>query len=232
MSNINDKKQAASLQVFNFNQKNGTPIRVQVINDEPWFVASDVCRILNIGNNRDAISRLDDDEHLDGVGITDTVGRTNYATTVNESGLYHLIFQSRKPEAKKFRKWVTSDVLPSIRKSGGYVVPKPTSNRLPQPRYRSEKLSEFYDELTKWVLTDDEKEVSRVLEVSRGHVHEVLRGRRQSVTVLDILTGIAIENRKKGVMRVVKLGDAECRAKVEQLRFDFMEDVELNRLED
>ena len=116
--------QPTGLQVFNFNEKAGTPIRVQVLNDEPWFVAKDVCDILGLSNSRKATSALDMDERKDGVTISDTVGRTNYATVVNESGLYHLIFQSRKPEAKKFRKWVTSEVLPSIRKTGRYETMK------------------------------------------------------------------------------------------------------------
>lgn len=127
MCNSEKKNQPQPLvEVFNFSQSR-TPIRVQVINNEPWFVATDVCRVLDITNNRDAVSRLDDDERMDGVGITDTVGRKNYATLVNESGLYSLIFQSRKPEAKAFRKWVTSEVLPAIRKKGYYGVYKEKS---------------------------------------------------------------------------------------------------------
>lgn len=111
----------ANLQIFSFNEKESTPIRVQVIDNEPWFVAKDVCRVLGIANHKDAVSRVDDDERR-GVGITDPLGGRQQATAVNESGLYHLIFQSRKPEAKKFRKWVTNEVLPSIRKTGGYKV--------------------------------------------------------------------------------------------------------------
>ena len=89
---------------------------------EIWFVAKDVCKFLGIKNHKDAVSRLDDDEK-DEVGITDPIGRVQKTLIVNESGLYSLVFQSRKPEAKKFRKWVTSEVLPSIRKYGYYVMP-------------------------------------------------------------------------------------------------------------
>lgn len=120
----NNNAQATGLQVFNFNEKESTPIRVQVINNEPWFVAKDVCDVLGLSNSRKATAALDADERKDGVTISDTVGRTNYATVVNESGLYHLIFQSRKPEAKKFRKWVTSEVLPAIRQTGRYETIK------------------------------------------------------------------------------------------------------------
>ena len=90
---------------------------------EIYFVAVDVCKVLGIKNHRDAVSGLDGDEK-DYVGITDAIGRNRQTLVVNESGLYSLVFQSRKPAAKKFRKWVTSEVLPSIRKNGYYSVLK------------------------------------------------------------------------------------------------------------
>lgn len=122
-----DSPEFGDVEVFSFSSTN-IPVRVQLIQGEPWFVAADACRILGISNNRDAVSRLDDDERMDGVGITDTMGRRNYVTMVSESGLYSMIFQSRKPEARKFRKWVTSEVLPSIRKKGYYGTKKSTSD--------------------------------------------------------------------------------------------------------
>lgn len=97
-------------------------VRTVVIDGEPWFVAKDVCEILEIANSRDAITSLDEDEK--GVAITDTPGGKQSLTTVSESGLYALIFKSRKPQAKAFRKWVTSEVLPQIRKTGKYEVQK------------------------------------------------------------------------------------------------------------
>ena len=118
----NNNEQATGLQVFSFNEKESTPIRVQVINNEPWFVAKDVCQVLGIEKHRDAISRLDEDER--GSVLVDTLGGKQQFTATNESGLYHLIFQSRKPEAKKFRKWVTGEVLPTIRKTGRYETMK------------------------------------------------------------------------------------------------------------
>lgn len=90
-------------------------------------MAKDVCQVLGIANHRDVVSRLDDDERQ-GVGITDPLGIRQIANAVSESGLYSLIFQSRKPEARKFRKWVTSEVLPSIRKKGYYGMMKSTSD--------------------------------------------------------------------------------------------------------
>ena len=95
-------------------------VRVIMRDDNPWFVAKDVCECLTIANTSDALSRLDDDEK--GIGKADTLGGTQDVMLISESGLYTLIMRSNKPEAKEFRKWVTSEVLPSIRKSGVYAT--------------------------------------------------------------------------------------------------------------
>jgi prophage antirepressor-like protein len=87
---------------------------------EPWFVLKDVCNILGISKYRDTAARLDADER--GSVEVDTLGGTQQVIAVNESGLYHVILRSDKPEAAPFRKWVTSEVLPSIRKNGGYIA--------------------------------------------------------------------------------------------------------------
>lgn len=100
---------------FNFESNS---IRAVIINDEPWFVLSDVCSILEINNPSMAASRLDEDE----VTLSNIEGSHRPTNLVNESGLYSLVLTSRKPEAKKFKKWITSEVLPSIRKNGGYIA--------------------------------------------------------------------------------------------------------------
>ncbi len=100
---------------FNFD---GAALRTVSIDGEPWFMAADVCAALSIANSRDAVTRLDEDER--GVATIDTLGGAQEMATVNESGLYSLIVGSRKPEAKRFKKWVTSEVLPQIRKTGSY----------------------------------------------------------------------------------------------------------------
>lgn len=89
---------------------------------EPWFVLKDVCRVLEIGNSRMIANRLDADEK--GVSQIDTLGGKQETTVINESGLYNVILRSDKPEAKPFRKWVTSEVLPAIRKHGAYMTPE------------------------------------------------------------------------------------------------------------
>ena len=95
-------------------------MRVINKNDEPWFVAADVCRALEISNNRDALNRLDADEK--DVALTDTLGGQQQMSIVNEPGLYSLVLGSRKPEAKPFTRWITNEVILSIRKTGGYIA--------------------------------------------------------------------------------------------------------------
>lgn len=112
----------SDMQIF----KNETfgEIRTAVIDGEPWFVAVDVCRALEIVNSRDALTRIDEDEK--GVVLTDTPGGKQEVTTVNEPGLYSLVLGSRKPEAKVFKRWITHEVIPSIRKNGGYIAGQET----------------------------------------------------------------------------------------------------------
>jgi prophage antirepressor-like protein len=96
----------------------GENVRVVMRDEEPWFVAADVCEALTI--NTEATRRLDDDEK--GLRSTQTPSGEQEMTIINESGLYSLILTSRKPEAKRFKKWVTNEVLPSIRKTGSYNI--------------------------------------------------------------------------------------------------------------
>jgi prophage antirepressor-like protein len=98
----------------------GRQLRTVIIDGELWFVAKDVCEILEIANSRDAIGRLDEDEK--GVVLTDTPGGRQEVAAVNEPGLYALVLGSRKPEAKSFKRWITHEVIPVIRKTGTYTV--------------------------------------------------------------------------------------------------------------
>jgi prophage antirepressor-like protein len=112
----------AQFQQFSFE---GCNIRTTVdISGNPWFLAGDVCKVLAIANSRHALTRLDPDEK--GVATADTLGGQQEQAIIDESGLYSLILTSRKPEAKRFRKWVTSGVLPSIRKTGSFTKQKNT----------------------------------------------------------------------------------------------------------
>lgn len=104
---------------FNFN---GHAVRVIIIDGEPWWVAADVCEALEISNVGNVLARLDGDD-IRRADVVDSVGRRNPNTNViNESGLYELIIRSDRPAAKEFRRWITAEVLPSIRKTGSYSV--------------------------------------------------------------------------------------------------------------
>ena len=94
-------------------------VRVTMIDNEPWFVAADVCKALELGNPSMTVDRLDDDEK--GISTIDTLGGKQRMAIINEPGLYSLVITSRKPEAKVFKRWITHDVIPTIRKTGGYV---------------------------------------------------------------------------------------------------------------
>lgn len=103
-----------------FENKDFGKVRTVTLDGAPCFVAADVCRALDIANSRDAVNRLDDDEK-NTVVLTDGNRGNPNMTVVTESGLYSLVLGSRKPEAKQFKRWITHEVIPTIRKTGGYV---------------------------------------------------------------------------------------------------------------
>lgn len=113
------------LQVFNFNN---SKVRTFEKNSEVWFCLKDVCRILEIKNHKDVISRL----NTKGVDSTDTLtkGGMQKMNFINESNLYKVIFQSRKPQAEQFTEWVTGEVLPAIRKKGSYGLPQTPEEKI------------------------------------------------------------------------------------------------------
>lgn len=106
-----------NIQIFKYENND---VRTVEMNGEPWFALKDVCAVLGISNHKMTAQRLDADEVIL-TDLTDSMGRQQETTVINESGLYNVILRSDKPEAKPFRKWVTSEVLPSIRKNGGYI---------------------------------------------------------------------------------------------------------------
>lgn len=103
---------------------------------EPWFVGKDVADILGYSNTRDALAkRVDAEDKMDGVAICDSIGREQTPVFINESGLYSLILSSKLPDAKKFKRWVTSEVLPSIRKHGAYMTESTLEKVLTSPDF-------------------------------------------------------------------------------------------------
>lgn len=129
------------LQIFN-NEEFGE-IRTAVVNDKPMFCLIDICKVLEIKNATDVAKRLDEDE-LTRLNLGSRAGETNFIT---ESGLYSVILRSDKPNAKKFRKWVTGEVLPSIRKTGTYNKPMTTAEQIKLLAQGNTELSERMDRL-------------------------------------------------------------------------------------
>lgn len=105
-------------------------VRTVFMDNQPWFVAKDVCDVLDIANPTDAIKRLDDDERA-----RFNLGRQGETNIVNEPGLYSLILGSRKPEAKQFKRWITHEVIPSIRKHGAYMTPETLEQTMQDPDF-------------------------------------------------------------------------------------------------
>ncbi|WP_353420404.1 phage antirepressor [Staphylococcus coagulans] len=130
------------LQTFNFED---LPVRTLTIEDEPYFVGKDVAEILGYTNTRDALNRHIDNEDKD-VAKLDTLGGKQNQTIINESGLYSLIFSSKLDSAKRFKRWVTSEVLPAIRKHGIYATDNVIEQTIQNPDYIIHVLTEFKKE--------------------------------------------------------------------------------------
>ena len=113
-------------------------VRTTVIDGEPWFVAAEGCRALDLGNPTRALDRLDNDERT----LISIKGASNGKPVngVNEPGLYSLVLGSRKPEAKAFKRWITHDVIPAIRKTGGYHIPQSPEEQMAQGILAAQKL--------------------------------------------------------------------------------------------
>lgn len=205
---------------FNFDTRT---IRSTLIDGAPWFVAKDVCDVLELRVDN-SVRSLDDDEK----GITHLQGFARGATIVSESGLYSLILRSRKPEARAFKKWMTSDVLPTIRKTGAYGLP--------------DAVVRYFDDLTERLMLAD-KEVEHKTRhdyytIGRGEAkrdrtvaevaakfgldprHVVHANRHSAVDVLADLVGDprAIETRKRTQESLASIALARAPAALEAPR--------------
>lgn len=117
------------LKIFNYQD---SEIRTAIIDDEPWWVANDVCSVLGFSNPSETLKRLELDE-VNSTEVTDSLGRKQMTNIVNEPGLYSLILGSRKPEAKAFKRWITHEVIPTIRRHGAYMTPEKIEQVLADP---------------------------------------------------------------------------------------------------
>lgn len=186
------------LQVF-YNEEANVNIRMEQIDNTPWFVAKDICDALGISKYRDAIVRLDEDERMS--ILVDTLGGKQSMTAVNESGLYLLIFQSRKPEARAFRKWVTNEILPAIRRTGVYKQLDEAHDRkkLPLPKYRP-FYAEWRQRVSPYISKKEIEDIAGTFELTYGHVRKVYLGTSMSRSIIECLTESARYNREKGIV--------------------------------
>ena len=162
------------LQIFN-NEEFGE-VRTAVINDEPMFCLIDICKALEMSNPTMVAQRLDDDERtkLD-------LGRQGETNFITESGLYAVILRSDKPNAKKFRKWVTSEVLPTIRKTGGYNKPMSTAEKIKLLAQGNEELNERVEKVEDKLdsLENDMPLYGCEIEELKNHIS------RRAISILD-----------------------------------------------
>jgi anti-repressor protein len=182
----------SNLQTFDFT---GQTVRVLIDqNAKEWFLAKDVCDVLEISNSRDTVSRLDNDQKL--VSVVTTSGQKREMTFVSEAGLYELIFTSRKPEARAFKKWVFEEVLPTIRKTGSFQTVKPdalpthleTARQLVSALEHIEVLqpkAEFYDHVTQSDSELDMHEVAKILDLGLGRNNLMDRMRKDGILMRD-----------------------------------------------
>ena len=163
------------LQIFN-NEEFGE-VRTAVVNDEPMFCLIDICKVLEIKNATDVAKRLDEDE-LTRLNLGSRAGETNFIT---ESGLYAVILRSDKPNAKKFRKWVTSEVLPTIRKTGSYNKPMSTAEKIKLLAQGNEELNERVEKVEDKLdsLENDMPLYGCEIEELKNHIS------RRAISILD-----------------------------------------------
>lgn len=209
-----------------FNNPEFGDVRTIMIDGEPWFVGKDVANALGYSRERDAIANHVDKDDAVKHGVTDSIGREQQTTVINESGLYSLIFGSKLESAKKFKKWVTSEVLPQLRKTGSYGTPKlpQTPMELLELHYEAikqvdnkvntleERFNEF--EQTLPLLPEDADDVSkevkkRVVEILGGKDSNAYHDKSLSQTVFkdaykdlkrnfDVNSYKAIKRQRKG----------------------------------
>lgn len=204
------------LQVFE--NKDFGQVRVIMKKDEPWFVGKDLAECLGYSNTRDAI-----DKHIDredkGVAKLDTLGGRQNMIIVNESGLYSLILSSQLPTAKRFKRWVTSEILPTIRKTGGYVA----NDGLFVDTYLP-----FADEATKTMFL-------ATLETVRGQNELIRKQQRQIQHKEDVIIGlvddIELAEKRQVINRVVRYKGANFQARWRELyrQFEMKYHVNLDR---
>lgn len=196
-------RQTTGLQVF-YNENENVNIRTQVIKGEPWFVAKDVARALNItwsGHTLDTIPNLwTQMVKLTINGSDGGVSDIRRMTLINEAAVYKLSFRSNKPEADRFVNWVTGKVLPSIRRTGIYSVSNElpeSTNRLPLPKFRP-YFGQWKENVKPYISRAELCLTAEKQRVTLGHVQKVYAGTSMSYPVAKCIQALAKKNRQEG----------------------------------
>ena len=193
----NNNQQTTGLQTF-FNRNIGSEIRVKMIGEMPWFVGIDVASSLGYAKARNAISQHVDNEDALKQGVSDSQGFIRETTLINESGMYALIFGSKLPAAKAFKRWITSEVLPTIRRTGSYSLQSPQRQLLPAPKVRPAFIK-WKERNRKFLSRKELFAIANGFRLTYSHVRKVYSGNTVSARVLDALIKAARKNREAGI---------------------------------
>ncbi|EZT66361.1 BRO family protein [Staphylococcus aureus] len=204
------------LQTFNFEE---LPVRTLEVDGEPYFIGKDVADILGYANGRDALSKHVDAEDKLPSQIA-TAGQNRNVTIINESGLYSLIFSSKLENAKRFKRWVTSEVLPTLRKTGAYQVPSDSMQAL---RLMFEATEETKQEIKN--VKDDVIDLKENQKLDAGDYNFLTRTINQRVAHIQRLHAITNQKQRSELFRdinseVKKMTGASSRTNVRQKHFD------------
>lgn len=159
----------SGLKIFNFKD---LQVRTVLVENEPWFVAKDVCDVLGLTNATVSVDRLDEDE-VAKFNLGGLAGETNI---INEYGLYSLVLGSRKPEAKEFKRWITHEVIPSIRKHGAYMTPATLEEAILNPDFGIRLLTSL----------KEEREARKVLELQTAQQRQIIHELQPKATYYDL----------------------------------------------
>lgn len=205
-----------ALQTFNFEE---LPVRTLEVDGEPYFIGKDVADILGYANGRDALSKHVDAEDKLTSQIA-TAGQNRNVTIINESGLYSLIFSSKLENAKRFKRWVTSEVLPTLRKTGAYQIPSDPMQAL---RLMFEATEETKQEIKN--VKDDVIDLKENQKLDAGDYNFLTRTINQRVAHIQRLHAITNQKQRSELFRdinseVKKMTGASSRTNVRQKHFD------------
>lgn len=213
---IKGEAEMQELQTFNFEE---LPVRTLEVDGEPYFIGKDVADILGYANGRDALSKHVDAEDKLPSQIA-TAGQNRNVTIINESGLYSLIFSSKLESAKRFKRWVTSEVLPTLRKTGAYQVPSDPMQAL---RLMFEATEETKQEIKN--VKDDVIDLKENQKLDAGDYNFLTRTINQRVAHIQRLHAITNQKQRSELFRdinseVKKMTGASSRTNVRQKHFD------------